>query len=71
MALIGRTANVALPEMVPTYVSHLLSLGLVEIGPENPDLKDDYEVLMAETTVLEPSRAPPVGRWRPRSTNSH
>jgi hypothetical protein len=24
-ALVGRTANVALPEMVPTYVSHLLS----------------------------------------------
>ena len=51
-SLIGRTANVALPEMVPTYVSHLLSLGLVEIGPEDPDLKDDYEVLMAESAVL-------------------
>lgn len=51
-SLIGRTANVALPEMVPAYVSHLLSLGLVEIGPEDPDLKDDYEVLMAETSVL-------------------
>ena len=51
-ALIGRTANVALPEMVPTYVSHLLSLGLVEIGPEDPDLKDDYEILMAEPSVL-------------------
>jgi hypothetical protein len=52
VALIGRTANLALPEMVPTYVSHLLSLGLVEISPEEPDLKDDYEILMAETTVL-------------------
>jgi hypothetical protein len=52
VALIGRTANLALPEMVPTYVSHLLSLGLVEITPEDPDLKDDYEILMAETTVL-------------------
>ncbi len=51
-SLIGRTANVALPAMVPTYVSHLLSLGLVEIGPEDPALKDDYEVLMAETSVL-------------------
>jgi Abortive infection alpha len=51
-SLIGRTANVALPTMVPTYVGHLLSLGLVEIGPEAPDLKHDYEVLMAETTVL-------------------
>ena len=51
-SLIGRTANVALPEMVPSYVSHLLSLGLVEVGPEDDDLKDDYEVLMAETSVL-------------------
>ena len=51
-SLIGRTANVALPDMVPSYVSHLLSLGLVEIGPEDPDLKDDYEVLMAEPSVL-------------------
>jgi hypothetical protein len=51
-SLIGRTANVALPDMVPSYVSHLLSLGLVEVGPEDPDLKDDYEVLMAESSVL-------------------
>jgi hypothetical protein len=51
-ALVGRTANVALPEMVPAYVSHLLSLGLVEIGQEDPELKDDYEVLTAETSVL-------------------
>jgi hypothetical protein len=51
-SLVGRTANVALPDMVPSYVSHLLSLGLVELGPEDEDLKDDYEVLMAETVVL-------------------
>jgi hypothetical protein len=30
----------------------LLSLGLVEIGSEDPDLKDEYEILMAETAVL-------------------
>lgn len=51
-SLIGRTANVALPQMVPQYVSHLLSLGLVEAGSEDPDLATDYEVLMAETAVL-------------------
>lgn len=65
-SLIGRTANVALPSMVPTYVSHLLSLGLVEVGPEDPDLKDDYEVLMAETAVLDAiksaSRGPLVAK---------
>jgi hypothetical protein len=65
-SLIGRSANVALPEMVPTYVSHLLSLGLVEMGPEDTDLKADYEILMAETTVLraiaDASRGPLAAR---------
>ncbi|MBB3748184.1 hypothetical protein FHT44_000645 [Mycolicibacterium sp. BK634] len=51
-SLVGRTANVALPQMVPQYVSHLLSLGLVEAGPEDPSLATEYEVLMAETSVL-------------------
>lgn len=50
--LIGRTANVALPTMVPQYVGHLLSLGLVETGPEDPSQKAEYEVLMAEPMVL-------------------
>lgn len=51
-ALVGRTANLALPAMVPTYIGHLLSLGLVETGPEDPSMKTDYEILMAETAVL-------------------
>lgn len=51
-SLIGRTANVALPEMVPQYVSHLRTLGLVDIGPEDRELETDYELLMAETSVL-------------------
>src|SRR5581483_9437724 len=34
MSLIGRTANLALPHLTPMYVSHLLSLGLVESNPE-------------------------------------
>lgn len=51
-SLIGRTANVALPQMVPQYVSHLLSLGLVQKRPEDPALETEYEVLMAETMVL-------------------
>lgn len=52
-SLIGRSANLGLPAMVPTYVGHLLSLGLVETGPEDPELKLDYEVLMAESMVLQ------------------
>jgi hypothetical protein len=51
-SLVGRTANLALPQMTPTYVSHLLSLGLLERGPEDPSMKQDYEILMAETYIL-------------------
>ncbi|MDH6243236.1 Abi-alpha family protein [Mycobacterium sp. OTB74] len=60
-SLIGRTANVALPQMTPQYVSHLLALGLVEIGPEDPALKMDYEVLMAEMIVLAAVKAATKG----------
>lgn len=51
-SLIGRTANVSLPEAVPAYIGHLLALGLVEIGSEEQDLKDDYEILLAEPSVM-------------------
>lgn len=60
-SLIGRTANVALPAMVPTYVGHLLSLGLLETSPEDPALKTDYEVLMAETMVLRAIKSASLG----------
>lgn len=56
-SLIGRSANVALPALVPQYVSHLLALGLVEIGPEDASLKAEYEVLMAESPVLRAVKA--------------
>jgi len=52
MSLIGKTANLALPHLTPTYVSHLLSLGLLESGPEDQSLKADYEILAADTAVL-------------------
>lgn len=64
--LVGRTANVALPKMVPQYVSHLLDLGLVETGPEDPSQDVDYEILTAEPIVLDAtkraSRGPLPGR---------
>lgn len=56
-SLVGRTANLALPAMTATYVSHLLSLGLLERGPEDPSMKQDYEILMAETYVLKAIKA--------------
>lgn len=52
MSLIGRTAHLALPHLTPMYVSHLLSLGLVESGPEDGAMKDEYEILAADTGVL-------------------
>jgi len=51
-SLIGKTANLGLPQLTPTYVSHLLSMGLLETGPEDPALKDEYEILAADITVL-------------------
>lgn len=52
MSLIGKTANLALPHLTPTYVSHLLSMGLVEAGPEDATMKTEYEILAADTAVL-------------------
>lgn len=54
--LIGRTANVALPKMVPQYVGHLIDLGLVETGPEDPAQDVDYEILTAEPIVLDATK---------------
>jgi Abortive infection alpha len=53
MSLIGKTANLALPHLTPMYVSHLLSLGLVESGAEDSAMKDEYEILAADTAVLQ------------------
>jgi hypothetical protein len=50
-SLVGRTANLALPLMTPTYVGHLLALGLLQVGPEEPGLRDDYQILLAEGPV--------------------
>ena len=45
---VGRAAGVALPEYVHLYVSHLRRLGLVEPGPEDQSLKDEYDILLTE-----------------------
>ena len=52
MSLVGRAANLVLPALTPMYVGHLLSMALVETAPESPELKDEYEILSADTTVL-------------------
>jgi Abortive infection alpha len=48
---VGRAAGVALPDRVHVYVSHLRRLGLVDIGPEDHSLKDEYEILLTEPNL--------------------
>lgn len=54
---VGRAAGVALPDMVPWYVSHLVRLGLVVVGPEAAELADTYDILETEPHVREAQRA--------------
>jgi len=60
-SLVGRTANVALPHLTPTYVGHLIALGLFETGPEDDTLKDEYQILLADSAVLKATRQGSVG----------
>lgn len=48
---VGRAAGVALPDWVPTYVTHLQQLQLVSVGPESYELADGYEILLTEAVV--------------------
>jgi len=48
---VGRSAGVALPDWVPTYVTHLRQLQLVSVGPESYALADGYEILLTEAVV--------------------
>jgi hypothetical protein len=47
-SIVGRAAGVALPDRVHLYVSHLRRLGLVESGPEDPSLRDEYDILLTD-----------------------
>jgi hypothetical protein len=64
---IGRTAALTLPHLTSTYVTHLLRLGLVQIGPEAPELKLDYEALLAERPVREALKDAENGPVPPRT----
>jgi hypothetical protein len=65
-SLIGRTANLTLVGRTPTYVSHLVALGLVELGPEDPALKNEYEILLADPAALRSLAAATRGVVPPR-----
>jgi hypothetical protein len=48
---VGRAAGVALPAQTPAYLGHLFALGLIEEGPEDRALVDDYSILSTDETV--------------------
>jgi hypothetical protein len=48
---VGRAAGVALPARTHIYVSHLRRLGLLQSGPEDESLRDEYDILLTEPTV--------------------
>jgi hypothetical protein len=48
---VGRDAGVSAPGDVPTYLTRLHRLGLVDIGAEDPALGERYEILLTEQLV--------------------
>lgn len=61
-SLIGRTAAVTLPSLTTRYVAHLMRLGLVEAGPEDPDNAYGYELVLAERDVRAALKAGELGK---------
>lgn len=48
---VGRAAGVAVPQRTPLYVTHMLRLGLVVLGPADTTMRDDYEMLLTDGAV--------------------
>jgi hypothetical protein len=48
---VGRAARVHSQDLTPSYVTHLLDLGLVELVPHEGDDLMEFELLEAETAV--------------------
>ncbi|MBI3227668.1 MAG: DUF4393 domain-containing protein [Mycolicibacterium cosmeticum] len=48
---IGRQSGVSLPMHTPLYLTRMLALGLVRLGPEAPSMYDEYEMLQTDNTV--------------------
>ncbi|HEX3785987.1 MAG TPA: Abi-alpha family protein [Pseudonocardiaceae bacterium] len=48
---VGRNAGVATPGFVPTYLTRLYRLSLVDIGEEDPGLSDQYDILLTDPLV--------------------
>jgi len=50
---VGTAAGVTLPDEVPSYLTRLAGLGLVEVTGENAALSSQYEILVTDETVRE------------------
>jgi hypothetical protein len=50
---VGKSAGVSLIDQVPSYLTRLNGLGLVEIDEEAPSLENQYEFLITDETVGE------------------
>ncbi|HEY0640891.1 MAG TPA: Abi-alpha family protein [Pseudonocardiaceae bacterium] len=48
---VGRAAGTQLSRNTPTYVTHLLQLGLVDVDPEDRTLLTQYEILQTDELV--------------------
>jgi Abortive infection alpha len=59
---VGGAAGIALPRNTPTYLSRLHGLGLVEFGPANDALADDYTRLADDEAVRDARRRIETGR---------
>lgn len=48
---VGKNAGVSSPEHVPTYLTRLYRLGVVDLGDEDPELAEQYDILLTERQV--------------------
>lgn len=48
---VGKSAGVSLPEAVPTYLTRLAGMGLVDVDAEVPAMETQYEILLTDSTV--------------------
>jgi hypothetical protein len=48
---VGRSSGVVTPDNVSTYVTRLLSFGLVELGPQDDSIDTQYDILATDATV--------------------
>lgn len=48
---VGKAAGLTLADQIPVYVARLLSLHLVTVGDEAPELSEQYDILSTEEAV--------------------